>query len=377
MAQRYYTTTIGTSYTEVWKDIYGYKSVPFLKHSLVNSNYRVYSSVYLDGNTDQLPLASSRLKAGGTFWGEISPASPDTYGVSQDAPNIASYARPVYQRSYNKFKDAVYKQSELLASVAERRKSFDMIARRASQLVKAASALRKGRFSKFLQALEILPSPKDRGRKYTRPKQFASYWLEYWMGWAPLAGDIYSSAGILGSEPPSSVVVRVRARDPYEGSRTQTDSGSKAFSEFKGTVSCALQGEVEVTNPTLFKLNQLGLANPVATAWQLVPFSFIADWFLNLGDVLAQVTDWLGLKLSSLMVAFKTVATASWTCTGAKRIFGLASPDTVWRKRELSFYSRKVNLRSLPKIQPTIRIPNGLSLTRGLTSLSLLVGLLR
>lgn len=28
--------------------------------------------------------------------------------------------------------------------------------------------------------------------------------------------------------------------------------------------------------------------NPVATAWELVPFSFVADWFVNVGDILQQ-----------------------------------------------------------------------------------------
>lgn len=374
MAQQYYTREIGTGYRDVYGTAEGYKSVPFLKHSLVDSNYRVFSWVFRNGNTGE---STYRFKAGGMFEGEIYPEAPDTAGAASVSPNISSYARPVYQRSYSKFKDAVYEQSELLASIAERRDSFGMIAKRAIQLSRAAGALRKGKLGKFLEVLEITLNPKDKGRKYVRPKQFASYWLEYWMGWAPLANDIYSSADILGSEPPSSVVVRVRSTDHFERQQTQKRSGAFISSRWFGTVSCALSGKVEVTNPTLFKLNQLGLANPLATAWQLIPFSFIADWFLNLGNVLAQVTDWLGLKLSSLAVSFKTVATASWICTSAKRLYGPASPDTVWRERDTSFYSRKVNLRTLPTIQPTIRIPNGLSLTRGLTSLSLLVGLLR
>jgi len=46
--------------------------------------------------------------------------------------------------------------------------------------------------------------------------------------------------------------------------------------------------------------------NPFKTAWELIPLSFVVDWFLNVGDV---VTSFTGLDLSSQKVC----------CTSVKR----------------------------------------------------------
>lgn len=46
----------------------------------------------------------------------------------------------------------------------------------------------------------------------------------------------------------------------------------------------------------LSALNIWGLTQPIESAWELVPFSFIVDWFFNVGDVLASWTPNWGLN---------------------------------------------------------------------------------
>jgi hypothetical protein len=43
-------------------------------------------------------------------------------------------------------------------------------------------------------------------------------------------------------------------------------------------------------------LNTWGLLQPVESWWELVPFSFVIDWFINVGDTLASWTPHYGLK---------------------------------------------------------------------------------
>lgn len=68
---------------------------------------------------------------------------------------------------------------------------------------------------------------------------------------------------------------------------------------------------------TLSTLPVWGLANPVEAAWELVPFSFIVDWFLTVGDTLAAWTPDYGLTaLASWYVVTDTCyRTAAYTRT--------------------------------------------------------------
>lgn len=118
----------------------------------------------------------------------------------------------------------------------------------------------------------------------------------------------------------------------------------------------------------------LGLANPLKTIWEVIPFSWFVDWFTNIGKVLGQVTDFLGLQVKNCVVSRKSEATCTWVCENAQRVFGASAPRTVWRSRDFVGFMRTVD-GSLPTVKPTFRIPNGLSVTRGATLVSLIVQL--
>ena len=51
---------------------------------------------------------------------------------------------------------------------------------------------------------------------------------------------------------------------------------------------------IYVTNPNRYLLQQMGLANPLLVAWELVPFSFVVDWVADVGTSLGGITDLLG-----------------------------------------------------------------------------------
>jgi len=49
------------------------------------------------------------------------------------------------------------------------------------------------------------------------------------------------------------------------------------------------------------------------TAWELVPFSFIADWFANFGDIIATITPNIGVReLASWVTTETTVTQRNW-----------------------------------------------------------------
>jgi hypothetical protein len=44
-----------------------------------------------------------------------------------------------------------------------------------------------------------------------------------------------------------------------------------------------------LANPALASLAQAGITNPLEVAWELVPFSFVADWFFPVGAYLGSL----------------------------------------------------------------------------------------
>lgn len=53
---------------------------------------------------------------------------------------------------------------------------------------------------------------------------------------------------------------------------------------------------VRVVNPNGWLLERAGLINPVAVAWDLVPWSFVVNMFSNVGGLVNSITDFYGLE---------------------------------------------------------------------------------
>lgn len=186
------------------------------------------------------------------------------------------------------------------------------------------------------------------------------------MGWAPTVGDVYTSLEFLGGKIPTTTVRAGSAVALYRRSSTSSYEGVKT-NIAKGRVAFWIQADVELTNPSLFNLNGLGLLNPAKTIWETIPFSWFIDWFTNVGQVLGQVTDWVGLKLNNLVFSSMTKGTLEFSATNTP-----TSGALLWRNREFLTFARKIG-GNFPIIKPILKLPNGLSITRGLTLTSLLI----
>lgn len=70
---------------------------------------------------------------------------------------------------------------------------------------------------------------------------------------------------------------------------------SYVYQEVSGTTTVRAVGKARynLSNLDLRLFDQVGL-NPFVTAWELIPFSFVVDWFVNIGD-------WVQAQTSSLV----------------------------------------------------------------------------
>jgi hypothetical protein len=69
-------------------------------------------------------------------------------------------------------------------------------------------------------------------------------------------------------------------------------------------------------NPLLALFSQTGFTNPINLLWELIPFSFVADWFLPIGSYLEALKAWEGATFlggsRTLFTRVKTDSTVAY-----------------------------------------------------------------
>jgi hypothetical protein len=127
-------------------------------------------------------------------------------------------------------------------------------------------------------------------------------WLEYTFGWKPLINDIKDGARAIAENmnrsPFNANWAYVRCRGYERGNPVNSES-SDAIAGADWKVSNRQYDESEVivracvrtyaTHPVRPNLKSLGFTPEdfVPTVWNLIPYSFLVDYFTNIGDVLS------------------------------------------------------------------------------------------
>lgn len=217
----------------------------------------------------------------------------------------------VKNKAYDKLVDKMRSSASIGAALAEASDSYAMVANRAKQLLDFGRAVKKLQFSKAADILRQSTIPKGVSKK----KSFASNYLEYHFGWSPMIGDIYDAIDVLQS-PMENFSPRGKASTgsmQYFSQRSPpADYSSRTTGVWSGHVHAGV--DVRIVNPNLWLANQLGLVNPASVAWEVVPFSFVVDWFVNVEQTLSSFTDFLGLETSNpfTTLMFKQKAATTW-----------------------------------------------------------------
>lgn len=288
------------------------------------------------------------------------------FNDSLTANNLSALA---YSRAYNKLLSKTGERASLLTALAERKSTYSMVLNRLHQLYKGAKALRRGRFREFLRTFGIKAKSKHKDNRWSRPRDFSGLWLEYWFGWAPTIGDIDNAITVWQEPLLSKVGLREGSGNRHFSMPSSGSSRSFInYTECSGSFVLQLRCKVEITNPDLWVANSLGLLNPVRTVWETTPFSWFADWFTNVGQILGFFTDQIGVKISDVW------STRFAKGTERRTRISKPSPTAGYEMVQNFTFLRRMKHSSLPRPALVFRVP-GISWTRGLTLSSLLVQL--
>lgn len=299
---------------------------------------------------DPLPYSFSKITCPqGKFW-----LRNTAMGVASG--NFDKYAL-VRAQAYDSFYKKMGEKAENMINIVEAKKSMSMIANRSIQLLKFAKACKSLRFNDARHALNISQSKK----KIDRAKDPAGLWMEYTFGWTPLVNDIGNSVNILQREFPSSRIKTLKSVSFTFESCPAAYGASGVMSTV--THKTGYSGVLQVTNPNLFLANQLGFANPLAVAWDLVPFSFVFDWFLPVNKFVRSFSNDFGMNV------LKPATSASYDTFNTGEHYG----DTLGISTAIHrTFSRTLNLPSRPALLDRLRLPE-ISPWLAATSTSLLI----
>jgi hypothetical protein len=133
-----------------------------------------------------------------------------------------------------------------------------------------------------------------------RKKGISKAWLGFQYGVKPLASDILGSIEELrnGAMRPC-YINRVETRKEFAMSRSSREVVSTWHNyvmneEFHISRRQRCQYRVKLnTSPVATVLTAHGFTNPFNLAYELVPFSFVFDWWINVGEVLASFDNYL------------------------------------------------------------------------------------
>lgn len=196
----------------------------------------------------------------------------------------------VYNECLSRVYDAVRGQIDLSVAIAEGHQTANMF-RAASRTLEY---VRKFRFKQLQQMYsEFLRYPPGSA------KAVGSRWLEFQYGWRPLASDCWNACVELGRnfEPH----MRIKKTSKQVSPLTLRDTGPTGESLFfDGTVSNRCLMDFRFTQPTELSnlISNFTSLNPLAIAWELTPYSFVADWFLDVGGYLRNYESALLLQSS-------------------------------------------------------------------------------
>jgi hypothetical protein len=254
-------------------------------------------------------------------------------------------------------------------TLGEWRQSLDTITRRLKQLATAALQLRRGNFTSAARTLgcaRIIDQHGHHTRK--RLKNFGDQWLELHLGWEPLMSDIYNANEAFLRDPfPTQATGRAGSSD--FSTTSSSFPTSKSDKRLNYRVGYRVSGYVKVSNPNVALAAQLGLINPVSVAWQLVPFSFVVDWFVNLGELLSAYDGLLGCI--TLDPYYTTLRRSSSVETSETRV-STGSP-WVLNTQVNSRGVRVVRTPGMPPVHLTYPTSPRFSWQRGLTACALLL----
>lgn len=321
----------------------------------------------------------------------------DNMGVSyikERNPELLNTDVDLYVSALAKLLSAVKTHKFNLGVFAgESRESLRLLTETAEDIFSAYRSLRRGRIR---DAINILASRAELQRnrkgavmingesiprnhfthsyvlKKSRTVATADSWLKLQYGVLPLISDCYEAGkafGMIMERPRRTTITRSAQRS------LTVDLAHPAYRGNQYRVNGKAFQRVSIKHEIVEDLRSsasLGLLDPYYIAWNLVPFSFVVDWFLPIGDYLEQKSAIPRLTGRSLLMAERREVSLSCAAFGEYEWAFLNTPSCRYEQtqyKRLPVYTLSV---PAPRFKP---LSETLNVTRFFNAIALGVSL--
>lgn len=279
----------------------------------------------------------------------------------------------------------------LAMAFAERQETWKLMRDRCLQLVNAVRAVRRGRFDQASEFLGFkIPQRARKRLRRNRLDQFAENWLEFRYGWTPLYYDVFNAmnAGMRDLQKNNYFVIETSAKAEVKATFSDPAfvgnppiSGRRWFDmnpEGTRTETRRIGVMFELVDLDTFASVASGLQNPMLIAWELIPFSFVVDWFTPISDSLSSLSAYDGLRVHHGWKSTKVETTV--TCSGYTKYDNMNTSPQLKETFEGTYEQYDMNFkRSLITDVSQLQVypwdtSNGLNAKRALDAVTLLQG---
>lgn len=272
------------------------------------TGWRNPSSFYHEGyNVNPCPLGNFSIRnfpAPGwvTVWSE-----GGVWDLAGNSPTTADTGR-LHDRAIGKCLSKLKNDKVNLAvAFAERKETAELVASMIDRCAALAKAIHKRDPKGWRRALAF--NHGSNKQREERLRKAPEAFLEYMYGVQPFLQDAYGASDALrekDNERPYDITVKAGVKEV----RTTTWQKGNNISphlvcpvERTDTIRVFYRIDYSVENPLLASLSAVGITNPLLLAWERIPLSFVADWFVPFGN-------WLGYLDADYGYGFKS---GSWS----------------------------------------------------------------
>lgn len=170
--------------------------------------------------------------------------------------------------------------ADLLAAWYQRSSTVGLLVSSLGTFVRTARAVRRRDPRIIRRVLNKNPEAKDIIRTPS------GLWLQYWFAIVPTVHDIHSLLTVLTRDfPPLTVQgsASYKEKTSYYGA----DYTMNMWTSDEWTYICKMQADLRMRNPNLVLASRFGFTQPLSVGYELVPFSWALDYFVNVGEMLS------------------------------------------------------------------------------------------
>jgi hypothetical protein len=183
---------------------------------------------------------------------------------------------------------------QLANSILESRQTINLLAGTSLSFLKFVRAVKHGDLRYFQKF----------GKNIATGKTPAKLWIEYQYGVKPLINDVHTAYVMCQGIDHSVHNLRaVSSRNRGFSYDEQYPYLQSTYVSGSGSEGCRVRFDGLLQNSDMQRAQQLGLINPLAIAWEAVPWSFALDWFMPIGNYLSSISATSGVSCRGVTVS--------------------------------------------------------------------------